>query len=81
MQRRSYYPQNQQLVSQVSTSSVSRPVTPNTTLPGDADVVRADSVDGSAYGYKPSHEHHHGYKAETPATPLNDVTSEKGLAC
>ena len=53
MQRRSYYPQNQQIVSTITQGSSSmvpssRPVTPNT-IAGDGDLVRPDSVNGSAY--------------------------------
>lgn len=59
----------------------SRPVTPNT-IAGDGDLVRPDSVNGSAYGHKPPHMHDtDDIMAESRAVPMNDMTSEKGLAC
>ncbi|KIP05503.1 hypothetical protein PHLGIDRAFT_74242 [Phlebiopsis gigantea 11061_1 CR5-6] len=86
MQRRSYYPQNQQIVSTITQGSSSmvpssRPVTPNT-IAGEGDLVRPDSVNGSAYGHKPPHMHDtDDIMTESGAVPMNDMTSEKGLAC
>ncbi|GJE91076.1 kinase-like protein [Phanerochaete sordida] len=84
MNRRSYYPQNQQIVSTVTATSSSgnpssRPVTP-TTMAGDVD-VRPDSANGSAYGHKPLHEMDE-MTMDSNAVPMTDMTtSEKGLAC
>lgn len=82
MQRRSYYPQNQQIISTITAGSSSgvvssRPGTP-TTIPGDA--VHTDSTNGSAYGHKPLHEPHE-MMMDSRAVAMNDMTSEKGVAC
>ena len=83
MQRRSYYPQNQQIVSTVTATSSSgvvssRPVTP-TTMAGDGD-VRPDSVNESVYGHKPLHETDE-MTMDSNAMPMNDMLqSEKGMA-
>lgn len=79
MQRRSYYPQNQQIVSTITAASSSRPVTPNT-IPGDVDVAHVESGNGSAYGHKPLHETDEATMG-ADAMPMNEMTSEKGLAC
>jgi serine/threonine kinase 32 len=79
MHRRSYYPQNQQIVSTVTATFrvSSRPVTP-TTIPGDADGAVVDSVNGSTYGHKP---HDMDDMMDSQAIPMNDISNEKGIAC
>ena len=72
MQRRSYYPQNQQIVSTVTATSssgaVSRPVTPTT------DVGQVDSANGSNFDHKPSRE------MDSQTVPMTEITNEKGFA-
>ncbi|PSR73804.1 hypothetical protein PHLCEN_2v10374 [Hermanssonia centrifuga] len=77
MQRRSYYPQNQQIVSTVTATSStgvvsSRPVTP-ATISGDADIVHSDN-----YGHKPSHE---TIEMDSRAIPMDEIDNEKAYAC
>jgi serine/threonine kinase 32 len=68
MRRRSYYPQNQQIISTVTATSssgviASRPVTPGDPISGRGDVIGLDShsVQGLADEYKghSSEAHHH----------------------
>lgn len=79
MQRRSYYPQNNpQIVSTVTATSSSgvvssRPVTP-ATIPDGTGAL--ESVNGSAYGHKPSHEIEE-VTMDSQAVPMGDITNEK----
>ncbi|KAI0791634.1 AGC/YANK protein kinase [Irpex lacteus] len=78
-QRRSYYPSNQQVDTQIatvatatsSTGVVSRSNTPAT------EIGQMESVNGSAYGRKASHE---PPLERRDVIPLDDVTNEKAYA-
>jgi serine/threonine kinase 32 len=77
MQRRSYYPSNQQIETQIttmatgtsSTGAISRPVTPGT------EIGQMDSMNGSTFVRKPSHE-----PDQREAIPMGDVNNEKSYA-
>ncbi|KAI0704371.1 kinase-like domain-containing protein [Cytidiella melzeri] len=77
MQRRSYYPSNQQVDTQIgtvatatsSTGAISRPVTPGT------EIGQVESMNGSAFGRKPSQEPVHREEI-----PMSEVNNEKAYA-
>lgn len=78
MIRRSYYPQNQQIISTVtatsSTGAASRPVTPAT------EVGQVESTNGSAFGQKPGRQA--GQSIDAPSIRMDDIniTNEKAFA-
>lgn len=78
MARRSYYPQNQQIMSTVTATSssgaVSRPVTPVT------EVGQVESINGSTFGHKPQRQAVQSTDAQS--IPMDDVAvaNEKAYA-